>query len=156
MRIALAADHNGVALKDHLIEWLADRGHEVSDLGLAAPRPSTTRRCARRSAAGSPPGRRPRHHDRRHRRGEQMACNKVPGVRAGVCHDLFTTEIARAHNDTNVLILGAKIVAPALAEIDHGPLARHPVQGRPHTRTASSRSPRSNAGSCPGADWPGW
>ena len=46
-----------------------------------------------------------------------MACNKVRGVRAGVCHDLFTTQIARAHNDANVLIIGAKIVAPALAEM---------------------------------------
>jgi ribose 5-phosphate isomerase B len=46
-----------------------------------------------------------------------MACNKVAGVRAGVCHDLFTTQIARAHNDANVLIIGAKIVAPALAEL---------------------------------------
>ena len=49
--------------------------------------------------------------------GEQMASNKVRGVEAGVCHDLFTTQIARAHNDANVLIIGAKIVAPALAEM---------------------------------------
>ncbi len=44
-------------------------------------------------------------------------CNKIRGVRAGVCHDLFSTQIARAHNDANVLIIGAKIVAPALAEM---------------------------------------
>ena len=50
--------------------------------------------------------------------GEQIACNKIPGVRAGVCHDLFTTEIARAHNDANILILGAKIVAPDLGWIN--------------------------------------
>lgn len=44
--------------------------------------------------------------------GEQMACNKIRGVRAGVCHDLFTRQIARAHNDANVLIIGPRSSRP--------------------------------------------
>ena len=116
MRIVIAADHNGVALKQRLIRRLAADGHEVTDLGPAEDEvvdyPPICAALGRQVAAGAA--------DRGIMvggtgSGEQMACNKVPGVRAGVCHELFTTEIARAHNDANVLILGAKIVAPDLA-----------------------------------------
>lgn len=48
--------------------------------------------------------------------GEAIACNKLHGIRAGLGHDVFTAEIARAHNDANVLVLGAKVVSPELAE----------------------------------------
>lgn len=118
MRIVIAADHNGVALKDYLIERLTVAGHAIDDLGThgreTVDYPPLCAAAGRRVAAGDA--------DRGiviggSGSGEQMACNKVPGVRAGVCHDLFTTQIARAHNDANVLILGAKIVAPALAEM---------------------------------------
>jgi ribose 5-phosphate isomerase B len=121
LRIVIAADHNGVGLKKHLIEHLAAEGHEVEDLGTdgagtdgtgtvdypplcAAIGQRVTRGGADRGIMVGGSG-----------SGEQIACNKIRGVRAGVCHDLFTTEIARAHNDANVLILGAKIVAPDLA-----------------------------------------
>lgn len=118
MRIVIAADHNGVALKDYLIERLTADGHTLDDLGThgtetvdypplcAAVGHRVTKGEADRGIVIGGSG-----------SGEQMACNKIRGVRAGVCHDLFTTEIARAHNDANVLILGAKIVAPALAEM---------------------------------------
>jgi len=116
VRIAIAADHNGVLLKNHLIERLAAGGHEVSNLGTngdetvdypplcAALGRAVTGGAADRAIMVGGSG-----------SGEQIACNKIRGIRAGVCHDLFTTEIARAHNDANVLILGAKIVAPDLA-----------------------------------------
>jgi ribose 5-phosphate isomerase B len=118
VRIAIAADHNGVAMKEQLIGWLTDRGHEVDDRGAngdaTVDYPPLCADVGRLVAAGAV--------DRGiviggSGSGEQMACNKVAGVRAGVCHDLFTTQIARAHNDANVLIIGAKIVAPALAEL---------------------------------------
>lgn len=48
--------------------------------------------------------------------GEHIACNKVRGVRAGLCHDRFTTEISRGNNDSNVLVLGAKVISPELAD----------------------------------------
>jgi ribose 5-phosphate isomerase B len=121
MRIVIVADHNGVTLKNHLIGKLTGQGHEIDDLGTdgkgtdgaqtvdypplcAAVGRQVTKGAADRGIVIGGSG-----------SGEQMACNKIPGVRAGVCHDLFTTEIARAHNDANVLILGAKIVAPDLA-----------------------------------------
>jgi len=116
VRIVIAADHNGVPLKDFLVERLASQGHEVEDAGTsraetvdypplcAAVGLRVVRGQAERGIVVGGSG-----------SGEQIACNKVRGVRAGVCHDLFTTEIARAHNDANVLILGAKIVAPDLA-----------------------------------------
>lgn len=118
MRIVIAADHNGVALKDYLIGRLTAGGHEIEDLGshgdatvdypplCAAVGQKVVSGAADRGIVLGGSG-----------SGEQMACNKIPGVRAGICHDLFTTEIARAHNDANVLIIGAKIVAPALAEM---------------------------------------
>lgn len=48
--------------------------------------------------------------------GEQIAANKVHGVRAGLCNDLYTARMARAHNDANVLSIGGRIVAPEMAE----------------------------------------
>ena len=118
MRIAIAADHNGVPLKEQLIGWLAEHGHDADDRGTNGTEtvdyPVLCADVGRLVAAGRA--------DRGiviggSGSGEQMACNKIPGVRAGVCHDLFTTQIARAHNDANVLVIGAKIVAPALAEM---------------------------------------
>jgi ribose 5-phosphate isomerase B len=118
VRIVIAADHNGVALKEHLFRRLASEGHDVDDIGshgdAVVDYPPLCAAVGRRVASGAA--------DRGiviggSGSGEQIACNKVAGVRAGVCHDLFTTEIARAHNDANVLIIGAKIVAPALAEM---------------------------------------
>ena len=118
MRIAIAADHNGVPLKEQLIGWLTGHGHEAVDRGTNGTEtvdyPVLCADVGRLVVAGGA--------DRGiiiggSGSGEQIACNKIPGVRAGVCHDLFTTQIARAHNDANVLVIGAKIVAPALAEM---------------------------------------
>ncbi len=47
--------------------------------------------------------------------GEQIAANKVHGVRAALCHDLFLAELSRRHNDANVLSMGGRVVAPAYA-----------------------------------------
>jgi ribose 5-phosphate isomerase B len=135
VRIAIAADHNGVALKDHLIGRLTAEGHEIEDLGThgdaVVDYPPLCAAVGRKVASGAA--------DRGivlggSGSGEQMACNKIPGVRAGVCHDLFTTEIARAHNDANVLIIGTKIVAPALAEMITALWLKTPFKGGEHAR----------------------
>jgi ribose 5-phosphate isomerase B len=118
VRIAIAGDHNAVALKRRLVGWLEQRGHQVEDRGVdeeagTVDYPSLCADlCARVTGgaadlgvvvggAGS---------------GEAIACNKVRGIRAALCSDTFTAEIARAHNLANVLVLGAKVVAPDLAE----------------------------------------
>lgn len=118
MRIAIAGDHNGVAVKRRLVGWLEQRGHEVEDRGVQDTAgtvdypPLCADLCSRVTAgavdlgvvvggSGS---------------GEAIACNKVPGIRAALCADTFTAEVARGHNLANVLVLGAKVVAPDLAE----------------------------------------
>jgi ribose 5-phosphate isomerase B len=135
VRIAIAADHNGVALKAQLTDWLKEHGHEVDDRGThgtgTVDYPPLCADLGRQVAAGQA--------DRGivlggSGSGEQMACNKIAGVRAGVCHDLFTTQIARAHNDANVLIIGTKIVAPALAELITELWLNTPFKGGPHQR----------------------
>ena len=118
MRIALAADHNGVAYKQRFATLLREQGHEVDDLGGSDPEdvvdyPPLCADLARRVASGAV--------DRGvvvggTGQGEAIACNKVRGVRAGLCQDLFGTSISRGTNDSNVLVLGAKVVPLELAE----------------------------------------
>ena len=118
MRIAIAADHNAVSMKSRLSAWLAERGHQVDDRGVrdadtVADYPPLCADVGARVVNGPDDfgvilggsG-----------CGEQIAANKVRGVRAALCHCVFTAEIARAHNDANVLVMGAKVVAPDLAE----------------------------------------
>ena len=135
MRIAIAADHNGVAMKSQLTDWLQEHGHEVDDRGTHGTEtvdyPPLCADVGRQVAGG---------HAARgivlggSGSGEQMACNKITGVRAAVCHELFTARIARANNDANILIIGAKIVAPALAELILDVWMNTTFQGGPHQR----------------------
>lgn len=136
MRIAITADHNGVALKDRLSEWLRARGHEVDDRAahVGAETVDYPPLCAdvcRRVLDG--------HADYAiviggSGSGEQIACNKIRGIRAGTCNDLFTAEIARAHNDAHVLVLAAKIVSADLAEQILDTWLTTPFKGERHQR----------------------
>lgn len=116
MRIAIGADHAGYPLKKDLAGFLQEIGHEVDDVGTDSEEPvDYPMFCAE-------VGRRVRD-DRAERgivlggsgQGEQIAANKVRGVRAALCNDLFTAMLARQHNDANVLAMGARIIAPTLA-----------------------------------------
>jgi ribose 5-phosphate isomerase B len=117
MRIAIGADHAGFALKQHLVGALRRLGHEVDDRGTHddAPvdYPPICADVARLVASGRA--------DRGvvvggSGQGEQMAANKVAGVRAALCNDLYTARMSRAHNDANVLAIGGRVVAPGLAD----------------------------------------
>jgi ribose 5-phosphate isomerase B len=136
MRVAITADHNGIALKDHLLGWLEARGHEVDDRAKHVGEevvdypPLCEDVCGRVldghadfaiviGGSGS---------------GEAMACNKIPGIRAGLCLDLFITEIARGNNDANVLVTGAKVVSPELAEQILATWLATPFKGERHQR----------------------
>ena len=66
--------------------------------------------------------------------GEAIACNKIRGIRAGLCHDLCSTRISRGNNDSNVLVLGAKVVAPELAEQIVATWLDTPFKGGVHQR----------------------
>lgn len=118
MRVAMVADHNGVTLKARLAEALRSAGHVVDDRGVddadvTVDYPVLCLDAGRQVIRG--------HADRAvvvggSGSGEHMALNKIPGIRAGLGLDPFTCEISRAHNDANVLVLGAKVVAPDRAE----------------------------------------
>ncbi len=117
MRIAIGADHAGFALKEHLVATLVRLGHDVDDRGTYndAPvdYPPICADVARLVVAG-----------RAERgivvggsgQGEQMAANKVHGIRAALCNDLYSARLARQHNDANVLAMGGRIVAFELAD----------------------------------------
>jgi ribose 5-phosphate isomerase B len=117
MRVAIGSDHAGYALKQHLIDVLKSDGHDVVDLGTDSEEPvDYPPICAavgRAVVAGDA--------DRGivlggSGQGEQIAANKVHGVRAALCNDLFTARLSREHNDANVLSMGGRIVATGLAD----------------------------------------
>jgi ribose 5-phosphate isomerase B len=117
VRIAIGADHAGFALKEHLKQTLTRLGHTVDDHGTNSEEPvdyppiclSVARAVAEQRAGrgivlgGSG-------------QGEQIAANKVAGIRAALCNDLYTARLSRQHNDANVLSMGGRIVAFGLAD----------------------------------------
>lgn len=111
MRIVIAADHNGVEIKRRLTAWLEESGHAVDDRGTHGDEtvdyPPLCQDVALQVLAGDA--------DRGifvggSGSGEHIAFNKIPGIRAGLGHDDLTARISRAHNDANILVLGAKVV----------------------------------------------
>ena len=117
MRIAIGADHAGFLLKEHLKGTLQRLGHTVEDHGthseetvdyphicIAVALDVTEGRADRGIVLGGSG------------QGEQIAANKVAGIRAALCNDLYTARLSREHNDANVLSLGARIVAAGLAD----------------------------------------
>ena len=116
MRIAMASDHAGRALKDEIKAQLRAGGHEVSDFGTdtddAADLPDHVYPATLAVARGEA--------DRGIfvdgvGYGSAMIANKVSGIYAAVCQDPFCAELARSHSDTNVLCLGGKIIGSVLA-----------------------------------------
>lgn len=117
MRIAIGADHAGFPLKEHLKATLAKLGHRVDDLGThseaSVDYPPICAAVARAVVAGKA--------DRGivlggSGQGEQIAANKIRGIRAALCNDLYTARMSRQHNDANVLSIGGRIVAFHLAD----------------------------------------
>src|SRR5262245_51668480 len=117
MRIAIGADHAGFLLKQHLLAMLARLGHEVDDRGTHSDAttdyPPICADVARRVVSGGA--------DRGiviggSGQGEQITANKVHGIRAALCNDLYTARLSREHNDANVLALGGRVVGFGLAE----------------------------------------
>jgi ribose 5-phosphate isomerase B len=135
VRVAIAADHAGYLLKEDLREFLESEGHEVLDCGTDSTEPVDYPRFSEAAARAVIDGRA----DRGivlggSGQGEQIAANKVHGIRASLCNDLYTARLARQHNDANVLGMGARIVAPTLAmEIVRVWLAT-PFEGGRHVR----------------------
>jgi ribose 5-phosphate isomerase B len=117
MRVVIGADHAGFVLKEHLKQTLQRLGHSVDDYGthseesvdyppicMAVGQAVADGRADRGIGLGGSG------------QGEQIAANKVAGVRAALCNDLFTARLSREHNDANVLAMGGRIVAFGLAD----------------------------------------
>ena len=117
MRVAVAFDHRGVKLRERLLEVVAALGHEAVDLGTDKPEPridypDKAREIGEAIRSGEA--------DRAvfvcgSGVGASVAANKLPGIRAAICHDIYSAHQGVEHDDMNVLCLGSEVIGPELA-----------------------------------------
>jgi ribose 5-phosphate isomerase B len=116
MKIVIASDHAGFPLKEDVRAYLATKGHEVVDLGVHSTEPSdypdsaeavgdairagVAKRAVLICGSGV---------------GVCVAANKIPGIRAGMCHDHYSAHQGVEHDDMNVLVLGARVIGTETA-----------------------------------------
>lgn len=117
MRITIGSDHAGFELKQSLIDYLRQSGHEVKDVGTSSTAPvdypdfaeavavSLLRGECERGILICGSG-----------VGAAVAANKIPGIRAGQCHDTYSAHQGVEHDDVNVLVLGARVIGVELAK----------------------------------------
>jgi len=117
VRVVIGSDHAGFELKQHVIDSLKTMGHDVDDRGTHSTEPvdyppicaEVARLVAKGEAergivlGGSG-------------QGEQMTANKIHGIRAALCNDLYSAKYSRLHNDANVLAMGGRVVGLGLAD----------------------------------------
>jgi ribose 5-phosphate isomerase B len=117
MRVAVAFDHRGVKIRARLLDLLTELGHEIVDLGTDAAEPrvdypdkakevgeAVRARDAERGVLVCGSG-----------VGASVAANKLPGIRAGLCHDTYSAHQGVEHDDMNVLCLGSEVIGAELA-----------------------------------------
>ncbi len=117
MRVAMGGDHAGLSLKNDLVKYVKELGQEVVDVGAYAPDPADDYPDFAEAVAkavivgqaergilicGSGVG-------------ASVAANKIPGIRAGLCHDAYSAHQGVEHDDMNVLVLGARVIGTELA-----------------------------------------
>jgi ribose 5-phosphate isomerase B len=116
MKLVIASDHAGFPLKEDVRAYLAFKGHEVVDLGVHSTEPSdypdsaeavgdainagVAKRAVLICGSGV---------------GVCVAANKIPGIRAGMCHDHYSAHQGVEHDDMNVLVLGARVIGTETA-----------------------------------------
>ena len=133
--IVIASDHAGVELKAQIVALVASLGQEVRDLGpedtTSVDYPDFAHAVANAVAGGEA------------ERGilicgtgigMSLAANRHPRIRAALCHDAFTAEMARRHNDSNVLCIGARSTGPGVAEQMVTIFLETPFEGGRHQR----------------------
>lgn len=135
MRIAMGSDHAGFALKEELGVFLRGAGHDVLDFGTDSRDPVDYPAFCAAAARAVADGRA----DRGivlggSGQGEQIVANKIGGIRASLCHDLYTARLARAHNDANVLSMGARVIATEYAKEVAAVWLATPFDGGRHER----------------------
>lgn len=135
MKISMASDHGGFALKEDVKAWLTEQGHEVLDCGCyntdSCDYPDFGEAAARAVAEGKcekgivicTTG-----------IGISISANKVKGVRCALCSEPWSAEMTRRHNDSNVLAMGAGVVGPLLARQIVTAFLTHEFEGGRHQR----------------------
>lgn len=116
MKIAIASDHAGYHYKIMIAGWLIEKGHEVEDFGtdsdasvdypdfiVPAARAVASGRCERGIVLGGSGN------------GEAMAANKIKGIRCALCWSEESARLGRAHNDANMISMGARLVSDEMA-----------------------------------------
>jgi ribose 5-phosphate isomerase B len=117
MKITIGSDHAGFALKKVLIDHLQKNGHQLTDVGTDSTAPVDYPDYAEAVGRGVL-------HGGTERGilicgsgvGASVAANKIPGVRAGLCHDGYSAHQGVEHDDINVLVLGSRVIGPELAK----------------------------------------
>jgi ribose 5-phosphate isomerase B len=116
MKLVIGADHAGFPLKEEVRAHLAKAGHEVVDLGAYNTDPSDYPDFAEKVGLAVKAGEAPRGIVICGSGvGVCIAANKIPGIRAGMCHDTYSAHQGVEHDDMNVLVMGARIIGSALA-----------------------------------------
>jgi len=116
MKVALGSDHEGYKLKESLKQYLQELNIEYSDFGCNNEQPVDYPDIGFKVSIEVKNGQ----HDRGilicgTGIGMSIVANKIKGIRASLCHDIFSARNAREHNDANVLTLGARIISTGLA-----------------------------------------
>jgi ribose 5-phosphate isomerase B len=116
VKIAIGCDHGGLALKTEISALVDQLGHQVDDQGCrtaaSVDYPVFAQAVCQKVLDG--------HCDQGilicgTGIGMSMAANRNPGIRAALCHELYTARMSREHNDANILCLGARVIGPGLA-----------------------------------------
>ncbi len=135
LKIAVASDHAGYPLKEEIVRFLAERGFDYHDFGVYSPESvdytDQAALVARKVAAGE--------YDRGilvcgTGIGVSIAANKIKGIRAALCHDVFSAQMARKHNNSNILTLGARVIGVGLALAIVGNYLATEFEGGRHQR----------------------
>jgi ribose 5-phosphate isomerase B len=116
MRVVIGADHAGFELKQNLVEYLRELGHQVFDIGTYSTEPVDYPDFAEAVGRSILDG-------RTHRGvlicgsgvGASVAANKLPGIRAGLCHDTYSAHQGVEHDAMNIIVIGARVIGTELA-----------------------------------------
>lgn len=116
LKVAIGCDHGGIDLKDTVVAVLTELGHEIVDQG-----------CDSTDSVDYPNFAKAVSELVKHNTcqcgilicgtgiGMSMAANRIPGIRAALCNEMFSAKMSREHNDANILCLGARVIGPGLA-----------------------------------------
>lgn len=143
MRLVFASDHGGFELKERLVALAMSDGHEVTDLGVDGTEPADYPAFALEVSSRVLTG----EADRGilicgTGIGMSIAANRQRGIRAALCHDAFTAEACRRHNDANVLCLGGRTTGPGVAQQVLQLFLTTPFEGGRHSRRLEHIDPK--------------